>query len=137
LRAEATPIRSVHVSEQGGFGFVRLDAEAAGRDALGYVVTNRSLGRVLPVEAAAQANVELLCPASAEGITPDANALQVHLQMAGEARTVRTRLLVAADGARSPMRAALGIEAAVKDYGQVAIIANLTPERDHAGRAFE
>lgn len=137
LRDEATPIRSVHVSERGGFGFVRLEAAIAGREALGYVVTNRTLGRVLPVQAAAQPNVTVLCPASAEGVTPADEALQVHLQVAGEPRVLRTRLLVAADGAHSPMRAALGIEANVNDYRQVAVVANLTPERDHGGRAFE
>lgn len=137
LRTEATPIRAVHVSERGGFGFARLSAAEAGRDALGYVITNRSLGRVLPAQAAAQPNLELLCPASAEGVSPAEEALQVQLQVAGEVRTLRTRLLVAADGARSPMRSALGIEADIRNYEQVAVIANLTPERDHAGRAFE
>lgn len=137
LRAEVTPIRTVHVSERGGFGFVRLRAETEGRDALGYVATNRSLGRVLPVRAAAQPNVEFFCPASAEAITLEAEAMQVRLVGEGLDRLVRTRLLVAADGAQSRMREALGIGADVRDYGQVAIIANLTPERDHAGCAFE
>src|SRR5690625_1068878 len=66
LRAEATPIRAVHVSERGGFGFVRLDAETEELDALGYDIPNRSLGRVLPVHAAAQPNVEVFCPGRAE-----------------------------------------------------------------------
>src|SRR5690625_3604362 len=88
LRTEATPIRAVHVSERGGFGFARLSAAEAGRDALGYVVTNRSLERVLPAQAAAQPNLELLCPASAEGVSPAEEALQVQLQVAGEVRKI-------------------------------------------------
>lgn len=137
LRAEATPIRSVHVSERGGFGFVRMFAETEGLDALGYVIPNRSLGRVLPARAAAQPNVELFCPASAEAVTQEPDALGVRLVGEGLDQVVRTRLLVAADGARSRMREALGIGADVRDYEQTAIIANLTPERDHGGRAFE
>lgn len=137
LRQEATPIRSVHVSERGGFGFVRLSAEEEGLDALGYVIPNRALGRVLPARAAAQSNVEIFCPAGAEELTAKDDAMAVRLDGEQGGRTVRARLLVAADGAQSKMRGLLGIGADVHDYEQVAVIANLTPERDHAGRAFE
>jgi len=137
LRAEATPIRSVHVSERGGFGFVRLDAETEGLDALGYVIPNRSLGRVLPVHAAAQPNVEVFCPVRAEAVTQEPDGLGVQLVGEGFDQLVKTRLLVAADGAQSRMREALGVGAEVRDYAQTAIIANLTPERNHEGRAYE
>lgn len=137
LRAEATPIRAVHVSERGGFGFTRLRAADERLEALGYVIPNRCLGQVLPVRAAAQPNVDVFCPARAEAIVTESGAIAV--QLAGEAggRTLRTRLLVAADGARSHMRELLGIGTEVHDYEQTAVIANLTPERDHAGCAYE
>jgi 2-octaprenyl-6-methoxyphenol hydroxylase len=137
LRAEATPIRAVHVSEQGGFGFVRLSAEEEGLDALGYVIANRALGQVLPARAAAQPNVEVFCPATAESVAEEGDVLAVRLTGDGLDRVIRARLVVAADGAHSPMRALLRVGAEVRDYQQVAVIANLTPERDPAGRAFE
>jgi 2-octaprenyl-6-methoxyphenol hydroxylase len=48
-----------------------------------------------------------------------------------------SRLLVAADGAESPVRTLLGIGVTRRDYGQSAIIANVTPGLPHGGRAFE
>ena len=47
------------------------------------------------------------------------------------------RLVVAADGAHSQVRAAAGIGADVEDYEQVALVANVASDQPHAGRAFE
>jgi 2-octaprenyl-6-methoxyphenol hydroxylase len=43
----ATPIRRIHVSDRGRFGFSHIDAAEQGVEALGYVVINRVLGEVL------------------------------------------------------------------------------------------
>jgi 2-octaprenyl-6-methoxyphenol hydroxylase len=48
-----------------------------------------------------------------------------------------TRLLVAADGARSSIRERVGITVHGWDYGQSAIVINVAHERDHGGRAEE
>ena len=45
------------------------------------------------------------------------------------------RLLIAADGARSQLRAVAGIATVGWDYGQSAIVATIAHERDHHGRA--
>jgi ubiquinone biosynthesis UbiH/UbiF/VisC/COQ6 family hydroxylase len=47
LAPDAEPIRSIHVSDRGHFGFTHLDARDEEVEALGYVVTARDLGRVL------------------------------------------------------------------------------------------
>jgi 2-octaprenyl-6-methoxyphenol hydroxylase len=49
--------------------------------------------------------------------------------------TKRTRLLVAADGGRSRLRALADIATIGWDYGQAAIVATIAHERDHGGRA--
>ena len=46
-------------------------------------------------------------------------------------------LLVGADGAQSFVRESLGIETDRHDYGQTAVICNMTPQDAHRGRAFE
>ncbi|QKV19873.1 ubiquinone biosynthesis hydroxylase [Oricola thermophila] len=51
--------------------------------------------------------------------------------------TVKTRLLVAADGARSALRAMAGIRTVHWDYGQMGIVATIAHERPHEGRAEE
>ncbi len=47
LEPDAEPIRAVHVSDRGHFGFTHLDARDEEVEALGYVVTARHLGRAL------------------------------------------------------------------------------------------
>ncbi len=49
----------------------------------------------------------------------------------------RTRLLVAADGARSRLREFAGIATVGWDYGQAGIVATLSHERSHEGRATQ
>ncbi len=47
VAAWATPIRKIHISDQGHFGFARIDAADFGLAAMGHVVPNRVLGRAL------------------------------------------------------------------------------------------
>ena len=47
VESAATVIRKIHVSDQGRFGFARIDAEEQGLGAMGYVLPNRDLGRAL------------------------------------------------------------------------------------------
>ena len=51
--------------------------------------------------------------------------------------TLTTRLLVAADGARSRMRDLAGITTVGWDYPQSGIVTTVAHERDHGGRAIE
>jgi 2-octaprenyl-6-methoxyphenol hydroxylase len=66
-----------------------------------------------------------------------ASAVTATVATAAGPQTIAARLLVAADGARSRLRAALGIDARVDDYRQHAIIVNCTTAEPAAGRAFE
>ena len=62
IAAEATPIRRIHVSEQGRFGTAVIDGAEQGVGALGYVIQNRVLGRALWAALEAAGNVNLFCP---------------------------------------------------------------------------
>jgi 2-octaprenyl-6-methoxyphenol hydroxylase len=55
----------------------------------------------------------------------------------GDGGVLNTRLLVAADGARSTIRSRTGIATHGWNYGQSAIVINVEHERDHHGRAEE
>jgi 2-octaprenyl-6-methoxyphenol hydroxylase len=61
--AASTPIRTVHVSDQGRFGFSHIEAEEQGVEALGYVVINRVLGGVLQDALDSLESVDVFCPA--------------------------------------------------------------------------
>jgi 2-octaprenyl-6-methoxyphenol hydroxylase len=80
----------------------------------------------------------LRVPARLAGIEIGAEAVELALEGEGGAReSVRTRLVVAADGAHSQVRSAAGIEARVEDYAQVAVVASVATDQPHEGRAFE
>jgi 2-octaprenyl-6-methoxyphenol hydroxylase len=55
----------------------------------------------------------------------------------GGREQIVAKLIIAADGAHSSVRAVAGIGATVEDYEQVAIAANLATDRPHDGTAYE
>jgi 2-octaprenyl-6-methoxyphenol hydroxylase len=138
LAREAAPIRAIHVSDAGRFGFARLRAEEQGIDAFGYVVPNRAIGTVLWRRLHHAGGLEVRVPARIEDldITTE-RAYFTTVTDAGAREVTAARLLVAADGAHSAVRAAAGIEAGVEDYDQVAITAAVLGDRAHDGTAYE
>ncbi len=137
--AGATPIRSIHVSEKGRFGFSHIDATEQQVEALGYVVINRVLGEVLNGTLSRLKNVEMLCPARISAVAAEqaGDTAVVQLESDQGTRRLECRLLVAADGAKSAVRDMLGISARTSDYGQQAVIGNVMPEIAPDNRAFE
>ncbi|HSC07847.1 MAG TPA: 2-octaprenyl-6-methoxyphenyl hydroxylase [Steroidobacteraceae bacterium] len=135
---EAAPIRRIHVSDQGRFGFARIDAAEEGVAALGFVLANRVLGAALWERLAGDPAITIFCPARVDEITasPETVTLQVEADEQPP-RTLRARLLVAADGANSGIRKALGIEATRWDYEQTAIITNVATRKFHDHVAYE
>ncbi len=138
LAGAAAPIREVHVSERGAFGATRLRAAEQGLPSFGHVVENRALGAALWERIHAERNLTAWSPACVAGAVQEEEHVRVHIERddAGPVE-VSARLLVAADGARSPVRGMAGIAHETHDYGQAAVIANITPAIDHGGTAFE
>lgn len=136
LQDHATPIKKIHVSDQGHFGFTRLDCADQGVEALGYVVENAALGRVFAEALAAQSNVDLICPAAVQDIQIDHGLARVSLSAEAQCN-VTARLVVLADGRKSSVRERLGIGSREHSYGQQAIITNITPEHAHGNVAYE
>ena len=136
--AASTPIRGIHVSDQGRFGFSHIDAEEQGVEALGYVVINRVLGGVLQDALHDVDGVDVICPARIVGLElgPD-RAMATVADADGETRALSCDLLVASDGANSAVREMMGITAQKSDYGQRAVIGNLLPEKDIDFMAYE
>jgi len=136
--AASTPIRSIHVSDQGRFGFSHIDAEEQGVEALGYVVINRVLGEVLQARMDELDGLDVICPGRITDVDlgPEGASAIVERED-GEDRSLACRLLVAADGANSSVRAMMGICAQKSSYGQRAVIGNLLPDIAPENRAFE
>jgi 2-octaprenyl-6-methoxyphenol hydroxylase len=136
LDAVATPIAKIHVSDQGRFGFARIDAKEQGLSAMGYVVPNRALGSVL-WSRLANPGIKIFCPAEVSLITASEETVKIEMTAAGAAVAIDAKLIVAADGARSVVRSACGIAAEVRDYEQTAVITTVLPQRFHDNVAYE
>jgi 2-octaprenyl-6-methoxyphenol hydroxylase len=121
----AAPIRRIHVSERGRLGTTVIDADEEGGEALGYVLENRLLGAALWHAFGDSSNVTVRSPALVTGVVDSAGVLDVRVEQGGASTTIRTRLLVIADGARSPLREGLGIAARTRPYEQKAIVGNV------------
>jgi 2-octaprenyl-6-methoxyphenol hydroxylase len=133
----ATPIRKIHVSDQGHFGFARIDAAEQGLTAMGYVVPNRALGAALWSRLQAHANVHVHCPAQVSRIQGGEHAITLEIAQGRTTATLDTKLVVAADGVQSAVRSAFGVDAESRDYEQTAVITTVLPQRFHDHVAYE
>ncbi|WP_240096127.1 2-octaprenyl-6-methoxyphenyl hydroxylase [Thermomonas flagellata] len=138
LAAPGGPIRRIHVSRAGEFGRLWLDAADFGRTAFGQVVVAADLGRALEAGLQALPGLVRYRPARCVAVGADADGTRtVELDTADGPRRVQARLLVAADGADSAVRAALGIGVRRHDYGQTLFVARLRGARAPDGTAWE
>lgn len=138
LRAPTGRIRRIHVSRAGDFGRIRLDAEDHGREAFGRVVVARDFGEALEARLAMLPRLVRHRPARFIGLGEgDASLRAVRIADADGERVLHARLLVAADGATSAVRQALGIAASRHDYAQTLFVARLRAQRPPDGTAYE
>lgn len=138
LRAPTGPIRRIHISRQGDFGRVKLDAQDYGRDAFGQVVVARDFGEALETRLEGLARLTRYRPARFVGFAADEAGCRVlRIADAEGERTLRARLVVAADGTRSAVREALGIGVDEHDYAQTLFVARVRATQAPDGTAYE
>ncbi|UGB39767.1 UbiH/UbiF/VisC/COQ6 family ubiquinone biosynthesis hydroxylase [Frateuria soli] len=125
----------MHVWDAHTGAAVDFDATADGRAWLGWIVENNLVQWTL-WQTLEGAGVQRLCPAQVTGY--EAGADRVTLQLdAGETGSLPARLLVAADGAGSPLRQLAGLDTHGRDYGQRGVVAHVATERPHQHTAWQ
>ncbi len=147
MAAEAQPILDIRVSDGTATGgvsrlFLHYDhrdlaaGSGVGKDAppLGFIVENRVIRRALLRRLAELPNVTHAAPARVVGVERRADAAVLHLD---DGRSVSSRLVVAADGRNSPVRAAAGIRTTEWAYAQTGIVCTVAHEKPHGGVAHE
>src|SRR3569832_1178704 len=122
LAQDVTPIANIHISDRGHFGATHLDSRDSGAEALGYVVESRALGAVIAERLQCVGNVSVHCPATV-----------THVALGSECAAVTEKL----DETEQRITCRLNIAVQRWEYGQTAIITNVTPDRPHGNRAFE
>ena len=137
LSGRVEPIKTIHISDRGHFGATRLHHDEEGVDALGYVAENRVLGDVMYRRLQQQRGLVVHCPATLLGLDLQPQRVVASIEQQGRESEISAGLLVAADGVASQVRELLHIGAAVQDYGQSAVVANVTPGVAHDNVAYE
>ncbi|WP_144899309.1 2-octaprenyl-6-methoxyphenyl hydroxylase [Luteimonas cucumeris] len=137
--AHATgPIRRIHVSRRGDLGRIRLAAADYGRDAFGQVVVASDFGAALESRLGELTRFTRYRPARFVGFDDDTGETRrVRIVDDDGERVIDARLVVAADGTRSGVRAALGIGSEERDYAQTLFVARMRAERAPDGTAYE
>lgn len=137
LLPQVAPITRIHVSDAGRFGMAQLDAAALNLAALGYVVPNRAIGLALWQSLSGAPNLTCAMPARLDTVTLQDDVAVLSIVDDQGRREARARLVVAADGVQSKVRAAARIGMQTHDYGQHAIVAGLCTDQGNDGTAFE
>lgn len=134
LIASAHAIKSVHVSEQGAFGYTKICADKYNLPALGYVVSASDLGAAL-IRNLDDLAVSVMRPVDIKGLCYDSQTAQWDICL--DACKLRAKLLIAADGSNSALRDKMNISITSKDYQQTAIVCNVILQQNNTATAFE
>ncbi|MGB7934428.1 MAG: UbiH/UbiF/VisC/COQ6 family ubiquinone biosynthesis hydroxylase [Gammaproteobacteria bacterium] len=128
----AYPFRDMEVWDAGGTGVIHFDCADIGEPCLGHMIEPRIIHAALLERVRSIAVITLFCPAQFTDITIDKAAVSVNLE---DGSTLNAPLIVAADGARSPLRERLSIPARVHDYHQSSLVARVATEFPHQATA--
>jgi len=95
------------------------------------------MGQALAELLAASAEVQVLAPAKLQGLELEGEYQLARIKTEAGEQSLKARLVVAADGGQSMVRESQGIKTLRRDYGQTAIIANVSCARHHNFVAYE
>jgi 2-octaprenyl-6-methoxyphenol hydroxylase len=129
--------KQVRLSDADYPDVVEFITDDLGRPELGYVAEHQALLQPLQEFVQGCTNVTYLCPAEVLNTEYQQDMAVISLKMADQIYTVRSKLVVAADGSRSRIRQAAGIKTSGWKYWQSCIVAFVKPEKPHNHTAYE
>lgn len=130
----ACAYRTMRVWERDRRDELSFDAAMVGAGVLGHIVEDRVLKAALWATLDEAKAIRRLCPARVLRCEPGAGDTRVELD---DGRRIRARLVVAADGAASPLREAAGLALDATPYGQRAVVAHVRTARAHEDTAWQ
>ncbi|MBC7906622.1 MAG: UbiH/UbiF/VisC/COQ6 family ubiquinone biosynthesis hydroxylase [Rhodospirillaceae bacterium] len=134
MEPEAQPILEIRVTDGSSPLFLHYDHEAIGDEPFGWIVENTTIRRAVHQRLGELPSARLIAPARVVGVERGATHATVTL---ADGRTLRTALVVAADGRASPTRQGAGIGLTRWDYHQSGIVCTVAHEKPHNGVAHE
>lgn len=137
IKAKATAINTIHISQRGGFGRTKLNAADHNMPAIGYVLPYGALMQALDAAlGTALDSANVLYEAQASAITPGQTFSEVTFTQGNQSHIMASPLLIVADGGRSLCEIA-GIVKETKEYGHNALVSKVTADLPHNNIAYE
>ncbi|MGE3919805.1 MAG: FAD-dependent monooxygenase [Gammaproteobacteria bacterium] len=138
LAKHCYPIKKIHISDKGHFGFSRLLPEQLQVPALGYVIPIKQLQKTLFERVSSFENINIISALQINEILFEkANATLSYQNTSNEKQTLKAPLMIIADGGKSNLHQQLNIEYQRKEYNQSAIVANVGSNQLQSGHAYE
>jgi 2-octaprenylphenol hydroxylase len=103
---------------------IHFDSAEIGESHLGHLVENRHIQQACLAECQQRSNITFICPDKA--VSKQENTLTLE-----SGKVLTADLIVAADGAQSPLREWAGIETTGWDYDQHGLVCTITTEQPH------
>ncbi|BAU14211.1 ubiquinone biosynthesis hydroxylase [Leptolyngbya sp. NIES-3755] len=137
IRPQVETYRKVRLSDANSPAAVQFAPQDIGTETLGYVAEHRVLITALQELLQTCPNVDLLCPAKVVKTEYRSDDAVLDVMLDGEVKQIRSRLVVAADGSRSPLRQQAGIKTFGWQYWQACVVTTMKLDAPHNNTAYE
>jgi len=134
MEPQTAAIKEIRVSDGDSLFFLHYDRRDVGAEAFGYMVENRSIRKALTNRLNNFDELTLLAPAQINVLERRPGDVRATLT---DGRKVKARLIVGAEGRRSPTREQAGIKITQWPYKQTGIVCTVAHELPHDNVAHE
>lgn len=128
------PIKRIHISQANHIGYVHYDEQDSQGFAMGYIIENRHLRRILFNAIFNHPLITCCIPTHVTNLNRHPFFIEATLESQEQ---LKTPLVVAADGRHSNTRLQAGLKAHEWSYHQLALVGVLKTEFPHENIAFE
>ena len=131
---EVSPLKEAKVFDGDSDSLLNFDAKKSAIEALGYLVPNHLIREALFKKASQAENVTILNEVTVDGVRTTSVGAEVSLS---NGKTIKSKLVVAADSRFSEVRRKMGIPSVMKDFSKVMITTRMSHEKAHNHVALE
>ena len=132
--AKVSPLKEAKVFDGDSDSLLNFDAKKYAIEALGYLVPNHLIRAALFERVSQAENVTILNEIIVDGVSASNKGAEVSLS---NGRTIKSKLVVAADSRFSEIRRKMGIPSIMKDFSKVMITTRMSHEKAHNHIALE
>jgi len=133
-KAEVSLLKEAKVFDGDSVPLLNIDAKKSAIEALGYLVPNHLIRASLFEKVSQAENVTILNELTVDGVSTSSLGAEVSLS---NGKTIRSKLVVAADSRFSEIRRKMGIPSVMKDFSKVMITTRMSHEKAHNHIALE